>query len=101
MTLGECPPDYLHRLLDLPDLSPWLRRAIEEHLGVDRPVDPDPDPDPTHASVALPRVTWEWQDAMRREYAGNPAALAVIDRGLIHLQRLCTRFTHRPWTDHG
>jgi hypothetical protein len=100
--IADVDPGYLQWLLGEQWLDLTSRRAIEEQLDVDRPEDGwDADPDPTSAAVVLPGVAFAWWTTMRERYAGDPAALAVVEAGLAELKEACSRYTGKAWLTEG
>ena len=101
-TLSQCPPDFL-MWLATSSKCPTYRRAAAELLGLGAETEAGlgTDPEPGAASVVLPGVVFRWGEGMRAEFRDDPAALAVVARGLSRLQELCSAVTNRPWPADG
>lgn len=86
--VADLDEDYLSWLLTLDNLSPQLRAAVADQLGVQ-----DREDWLDSAACVLPGVVWQWRRMMAERYGDDPASLDVVADGLRLLEQLCSGVT--------
>lgn len=100
--LDQVPEAYLVWLADNEASSPTWRALARRQLGLpDEAPEANDDslqvgpPDRRPAALVLPRVVFDWQQRMEAAFAADPAARAVVARGLAELRALAAAVTGR------